>query len=121
MQAVVKTHHIRIEADKIPEELIKFLQEKYGDVEVIEDLDEELIEVTKSDWYKSIKKQLLPGESIRIYREIHGLTQADLGVKLGGIQRQNISNMESGSRKVSKKMARKLAEIFDVSIEKFIL
>ena len=66
MQAVVKTHHIRIEADTIPEELLSFLKKQYGDVEIIIDPDEEYVEITKSSWYRNIKKKLGPGYHDRI-------------------------------------------------------
>ncbi len=58
--------------------------------------DEELIEVSNSDWYQTIREQTTPGENMRIYRELHGLSQQQLGSKLGRLTRQNISNMEHG-------------------------
>ena len=120
MQAVVKTHHIKIEADTIPEELLSFLKAQYGDVEVITDPDEEYVEVTKSSWYKNIKKKVTPGDNVKIYRELHGWTQNELGQKLGGITRQNISNIENGRRAISKTIAVKLSNIFQVNVGKFI-
>jgi plasmid maintenance system antidote protein VapI len=48
------------------------------------------------------------------------MTQAELGKALGGLPRQHISNMENGSRPISKRTALKLAKLFDVSVEKFI-
>lgn len=120
MQAVVKTPRIKIEGRKIPEELIDFLRKKYGMVNVIVKEEEEMVEVTSSRWYKNIRKKISPGENIRIYREIHGWTQDELGTKLGNIPRQNISNMEKGRRPVSKEVAKKLAALFEVRIDKFI-
>ena len=120
MQAVVKTHHIRIEAEIIPEDLLDFLRDKYGEVELIEDPEEELVEVVKSSWYKNIKRQTAPGDNMRIYRELREWTQEELGKKLGGVPRQNVSGMEKGRRDISKKTAKTLAEVFGVSVEKFI-
>jgi DNA-binding XRE family transcriptional regulator len=57
---------------------------------------------------------------MKFYREMHKFTQEELGEKLGGISRQNISSMERGSRPISKKAAIQLAKIFKVSVEKFI-
>ena len=48
-----------------------------------------------------MKAKTLPGDFLRIYRENKGLTQAELGKKLGGIHRQHISNMERGQRSIS--------------------
>ena len=120
MQAVVKRHHIKIDADSIPEELLAFLEEHYGEVKIINNPEEELIEVKESSWYKEIKLKIQPGDNIKIYREHKGWTQAELGIQLGGINRQNISNFENNRRAISKDVARKLSKLFNVSIEKFI-
>jgi len=73
MQLVVKKPHIRLEGE-IGGSLVRFLRDQYGEIEVIEDEDDELVEVTKSEWYRSI----------------------------------------------SRNMAKKLATLFDVSVEKFV-
>ena len=119
MQVVVKKPHIRLDGE-ITAELLDYLRDRYTGVEVIENEDDELVEVTKSDWYRDIRKQLTPVENMRIYRELHGLTQDELGKKLGKFTRQNISNMERGHRDISKATAKKLAELFEVSVEKFL-
>ena len=120
MQAVVKMHRIRIEAESIPEDLIEFLKRTYGEVEIIEDPDEEFVEVTKTDWYKKIRKKITPGENMRFYRDLRDWTQDELGERLGGVSRQNVSGMEKGRREISKKTAKALAKLFDISVEKFI-
>ncbi len=61
MQVVVKKRRIRLEGEIKPE-LVQYLRETYGDVEVIEDEDEELVEITKSEWYRSIRNEITPGE-----------------------------------------------------------
>ena len=119
MQVVVKRPHIRVEGD-ISSDLIEYLRKHYDDVEVIENEDDELIEVTKSSWYKNIRAQITPGENMRVYRRLHNLTQEELGKKLGRFTRQNISNMERGHRAISKSVAKRLSELFDVSVEKFL-
>lgn len=118
MQVVVKTPHIKVEGE-IPEILVEYLRREFGDVEIY-DNDDELIEITESEWYKTIRGAITPGENVRVYRELHGLTQEELGVKLGNFTRQNISNMENGHRQISKTTAKKLAALFDVSVEKFL-
>ena len=119
MQVVVKKPHIRLEGE-IGGSLVKFLRDQYGEIEVIEDEDDELVEVIHSDWYRSIRETITPGENIRVYRQMHGMTQDELAEKLGNLTRQNISNMENGHRPVSKNVAKKLAVLFDVSVEKFV-
>jgi hypothetical protein len=51
----VKTPHIRLEGERIPEEVLAFLRDRYGDVEVIRDEEEELIEITRSEWYAGLE------------------------------------------------------------------
>lgn len=122
MQAVVKTPHIEITIrGDIPPKLLSLLQEEYGEtMRLVEDTEEELVNVFESDWYKGMKEKITPGDNMKIYRELHGWTQKELGEKLGGIPRQHISNMEREIRAISLRTARKLAKIFDVPIEKFL-
>lgn len=119
MQVVVKKPRIRIEGE-VTAELVEYLRKEYGEIEVIANEEDELVEVTKSEWYRSLRKSITPGENVRLYRELHGLTQEELGRKLGNFMRQNISDIENGHRAVSKNMAISLAQLFDVSVEKFL-
>jgi len=119
MQVVVKTPHIRLEGE-VTDDLVDYLRQRFGEIEIIENDDDELVEVTESDWYRSIKSTISPGENLRVYRELRGMTQAELGAKLGAFTRQNVSNMENGHRPISKAVAKRLADLFDVSVEKFI-
>ena len=78
------------------------------------------MDIFATDWYREIKLKTTPGDTLKIYREKHGLTQARLGEMLGGIPRQHVSNMERGIRPVSVKTAHKLAKIFKVAPGKFV-
>ena len=122
MQAVVKTPRIEILIKgEIPERLISVLNEEYGEqVRLSEDNGGELVDIFKTEWYRSVESGMTPGDNLRTYRENHGLTQTRLGEMLGGVPRQHISNMEREVRSISLKTARKLAVIFRVSPEKFI-
>ena len=122
MQAVVKTPHIEIRIKgNIPRRLLSVLEEEYGEsVQLLKDDDDEVVNIFETDWYRDIRSKTTPGDNLRIYRQNHGMTQAKLGELLGGIPRQHISNMERGTRSISLKTARKLAEVFQVSPEKFI-
>jgi DNA-binding XRE family transcriptional regulator len=120
MQAVVKMPHISIRIEgEIPESLLLFLKKEYGP-ELVITPDEEGVNIIETEWYQNIKKEIHPGANMKIYREMQGWTQARLGELLGGIPRQHISNMERGSRKISLKTAKRLADLFDVSIERFV-
>ncbi len=81
---------------------------------------DELIRISDTQWYKDMKKDMHPGRFLRVYRENKGLTQAELGKALGGIPRQHISNTENGNRAIGLKMARQLAKVLDVPIQRFI-
>jgi len=122
MLAVVKTPHIRIEIKgRIPRRILEALKEEYGSkVRIEPETDEELVDVFDTDWYRRIKEKMSPGKNLRIYRQNAGMTLQKVGDLLGGVPRQHISNMEKGTRPISKKVALKLAEVFDVSVEKFI-
>jgi len=122
MQAVVKTPRIEVNIiGEIPPKLISLLKEEFGEnLQLAEDNDEETVNIFETDWFQEIKAQTTPGDNLKIYRENHNLTQAQLGEMLGGIPRQHVSNMERGIRPISIKNARKLAKIFKVSPAKFI-
>jgi DNA-binding XRE family transcriptional regulator len=60
------------------------------------------------------------GDNLRIYRENAGLSQDELGKKLGNIPRQNISAMEKGRRGISKEIAKKLSMILKAPVSRFI-
>ena len=122
MLAVVKTPltKIRIEG-RIPNRLMDVLVQEYGeDVQITHNSDDEKVDVFQTEWYRRIKKKLTPGTYMKVFRQNKGMTQAELGKALGGLPRQHISNMENGSRPISKRTALKLAELFDVSVDKFI-
>ena len=122
MQAVVKTPRIEVNIKgEIPPRLITLLEEEFGDkLRLAEEDDEERVDIFETDWFQEIKAETTPGDNLKIYRENHRLTQAELGEMLGGIPRQHISNMERGIRPISIRNARKLAKIFKVSPAKFI-
>ncbi|MBN1499005.1 MAG: helix-turn-helix transcriptional regulator [Spirochaetes bacterium] len=99
----------------------KVLKSEYGkELKIKKDQDDNLVNITKTKWYKKIKNEVTPGINLRIYRTNHGYTQKTLGDLLGGIPRQHVSNMENDIRPISKKMAKRLSKIFKVSVEKFI-
>ncbi len=122
MQAHVKTPRIKIDIEgDIPVKIIAVLHELYGSkVSLVIEDDDEPVDVFQTEWYKDIEKKTAPGDAMRIYRENHSMTQQELGDKLGGVSRQNVSHMERGMRAISLNTARKLAKFFNVPIEYFL-
>lgn len=122
MQAVVKTPHIEIKIKgDIPQKIITLLKEEYGrKVKFTNDEDDEYVNIVETDWYKKIKAEKSPADNMKIYRKLHKMTQEELGEKLGGIPKQHVSNMENGIRPISKATAKRLAKIFDISVDRFI-
>ena len=122
MQAVVKTPRIELQIrGDIPPKLISVLEEEFGDdLRLQEEQDDKIVNVFETEWYHQIKSSMTPGDNLKIYRDNRGWTQAQLGEKLDGLPRQHISNMERGLRPISRKMAKRLAQVFEVSPSKFI-
>jgi DNA-binding XRE family transcriptional regulator len=120
MQVHVKTPHTEIDMKgEIPEQIISMLKKVYGK-KVTFTNDDEYINIEDTEWYKTAKARSTPGKTMSIYRKMRNMTQAELGEKLGGISKQNISHMERGVKSISKNVAKQLAELFNVSVEKFI-
>jgi DNA-binding XRE family transcriptional regulator len=119
MLAVVRTPHtkLRIEGN-IPRWMLLRLRQDYKSRVVITE-SEETVNAFETDWYKKISKTVTPGFALKTYRENIGLTQAELGKKLGDTA-QHISDMENDRRAISKQTALKLAKLFHTSVERFI-
>ena len=113
-----KTPLFEVRGD-IPEKILAYLRKEYT-VEVEEGEDEEYLVAQETDWYKELKASLTPGDTIRIYRENLGLSQVQLGEKLGGLSRQKISDYENGRRTIGKELAKLLSKLLKVPIDRFI-
>lgn len=121
MQAHVKTPLTKIDIEgEIHPKILTVLKEIYGKKVKLKNDDDEVIDIFKSEWFKKINSQMTPGKNMKIYRENHKLTQEELGIKLGGISKQNISHMEREIRPISKKNAKLLSKIFNVPVDRFI-
>ena len=119
MQVVAKTPRIdvRIEGE-VPETVLRALKAELGDELRIREGEDEFVDVMETDWYKGVK--LIPGEALKHYREMHHLTQKQLGERLGGVPRQHISNMEKGRRTISLDMAKRLADLLSTTAVNFL-
>ncbi len=122
MLAVVKTPRtsVRIEGE-IPEPILSLLKAEYGKKLVVKlSPDDVLVDVFETDWYKTRKKSMTPGKYMRIYRDNAGLTQEVLGQKLGGLSRHYVSDLEAGTRAISKGIAKTLSELFKQPVSRFL-
>jgi DNA-binding XRE family transcriptional regulator len=116
----VKTPHTKIDmTGDIPEKIISMLKEVYGKKVTVTN-DDEFINIEKTDWYQNIKAKITPGETVSFYRKMHKMTQKELGEKLGNFSKQNVSEIERNIRPISKKTAKQLADIFNISVDRLI-
>ena len=110
----------RIEGD-IPSSMINFVEKEYGktNISIKSNDNDELVDPFEMDFFKEFKKEETPGSNMRFYRKLIGMTQKELASKLD-TSVQAVSHMENNLRPISRKTARKLADIFDVSVARFI-
>ena len=85
----------------------------------IEEENTIMMDVQEMAWYKELKAEETPGGNLRFYRRLAHMNQTELGSKLG-ISKQLVSNMENGSKPISRNMALKLGALFDVPAGRFI-
>ncbi len=125
MLAVVRRPHtnrrrFEIKGD-IPNRVVAYLRTEFGrNLTVIDTQEDEYIDITKTEWYKSQKKRMTPGHNLKVLRQRDHLTQEALGKRLGGLSRQKISDLEAGRRGISKDLAKKSAHLFGTSVERFL-
>lgn len=104
----------RIEG-KVPKFVVMFLKSAFNKalkVEVSDDEDDVAVPFEQTEWYKDIKASMTAGDTVKADRGLRGWTQKVLAQKLG-ISVQNLSEIERDVRPVSRKMAAKLAEVFN--------
>ena len=120
MLAVVKRRPIEFMVQgNIPEKYLKLLRKDYGTDVTISNEADDYVPVTEMDWYKTMKAEETPGDTLRFYRKLHNMTQTALAEKLG-VTKQKISNMEHGLKPISRKAAYQLAEIFSIAAGRFV-
>ncbi|MEA1911994.1 MAG: helix-turn-helix transcriptional regulator, partial [Spirochaetota bacterium] len=64
-------------------------------------------------------KKLYPGETVRFYREMLGLTQKELSLK-SGVNKNMISDIENGRKKIGYNTAVKISGVFNRRPERFL-
>ena len=80
---------------------------------------EDMMNVEDMQWYKEEAAKDIPGRDLRFYRKLKGMTQPELAEMLG-TTKQFISNLENDRKPISRMMAKKLSEIFNVPASRFI-
>ena len=125
MLAVVKKPHTKktlfeVRGD-IPSHVLQYLSQTFGqDIEVC-DPEEECVDLFGTAWYHEVTEQITPGEVLKMYRENRGMSQVELGRQLGQTWAgQKISDLEHNRRPISKEVGKKLSQIFNVPVERFL-
>ena len=78
-----------------------------------------MVNAMEMDWFKELESEDTPGKNLRFYRKLVGMTQPELAKKLG-TSKQSVSDMENDRKPISRKTAKELAALFDVSVARFI-
>lgn len=100
---------------KVPKFVVMFLESAFNKalkVEVSDDEDDVAVPFEQTDFYKEVYENMTAGDTVKADRGLRGWTQKVLAQKLG-ISVQNLSEIERDVRPVSRKMAAKLAEVFN--------
>lgn len=103
----------------IPPHVMDYLKSRFGSRLVVME-ESELIDITQTSWYRQQKADSSPGKSLRVYRQRDGMTQRELGERLGGLSVQKVSDLENDRRGISKDLAKQLAKLFGTSTDVFV-
>ena len=79
----------------------------------------DMMNVEDMEWYKEEAAKDTLGRTLRFYRKLKGMTQAELAEILGTTA-ASINDFENDRNLISKMMAKRLSEIFNVSALRFI-
>ena len=120
MLAVVKTPLTSIEIKGfIPSNLMMILKQEYGKFLKIAEEKSESVDYFSSKIHREASTERTLGFNLKTYRENKNLTQTQLG-ELVGVSNRYICDLEKSRREISKDLAKKFAEIFETSVERFI-
>ncbi len=101
--------------------LVDAVRSVYPEIRVVEDEgdDDELVDITTTDWYKKMRANHHPGMTIRVYRTNRGWTLAELSEKTG-IAESHLSAMENRKRGVGKLSAMRLGKALGKDYRRFL-
>ncbi len=120
MLVVVNQPHINnfIIQGVISDKDLDFLKKHFGNSMTIED-ENDTVDYKDTKWFQEVESELTPASNLAFYRKLSNMTQKELADRLG-TRKQVISDMEHNRRTISKTLAKELASIFDVSVDRFI-
>jgi DNA-binding XRE family transcriptional regulator len=110
-------YHITLKKST-PQKILTEIFNRYAPY-LVDNQDDELVDISTTDWYKNMDKEMEPKDYLKNLREAHSFTQKELGEKIS-TNAAHISDYENGQRAISKDIAKKLAEVFHTSPAIFI-
>jgi Plasmid maintenance system antidote protein len=118
MLVVEKARHIEVEIrGPGSESVLAILRRELPSLETSGDDTYDSVE--GSDWFAALAAKVTPGQSLRVYRNNAGWTQARLSEKTG-IPVPHISGMENDKRPIGKATAKKFADVFGTDYHRFV-
>ena len=116
MLALVKKPRIEISLQgENVDELIEWISKKF-EVSILTSAKSESIAIEDTDFYKEMQSNRI-GNLLAGARLKGGLSQAQLAQKLG-IRQNMISDYERGQRRLSPAMAKRIAEILKINVDR---
>lgn len=86
---------------------------------IVNDDEDEFVDITQTDWYKSMSAKMTSGKVLRHYRENAGLSMTELAEK-SGIALAHISAMEHDKRAIGKISAQRLGKALSCDYKRFL-
>jgi DNA-binding XRE family transcriptional regulator len=118
MLVVEKARHIEVEIrGPGAESVLAILRRELPSLETSDDDTYDPVE--NSDWFAALAAEVTPGQSLRVYRDNAGWTQAQLSEKTG-IPVPHLSGMENDKRSIGKAAAKKLASALGTDYRRFV-
>ena len=118
MLALVKKPRIEISLQgEHADELIDWIRKKY-EVNILSSEDSESITVEETDFWKEMQSNRI-GNLLSAARLKASLSQSQLADKLG-VRQNMISDYERGKRRLSPAMAKRIAEMLHLNVERIL-
>ena len=116
MLALVKKPRIEISLHgEQLDELIEWIAKKF-EINILTSDDSESIDIEETDFWKEMQSNRI-GNLLSGARLKADITQAQLAEKLG-IRQNMISDYERGKRRLSPSMAKRMAQVLGISVER---
>jgi DNA-binding XRE family transcriptional regulator len=90
-----------------------------GSVVESDDDDDELVDITTTDWFQKQNAAMTPGLALRLYRDNAGMTLRELAEK-SGVAFSNLSAMERDKRPLGLNVARKVAKALGIPVKSLV-